>query len=418
MAGSEKIKVIIVDDIAETRENIRKLLQFENDVDVIGVARTGKEGIDLSKDSKPDVVLMDINMPDMDGITATEMIRKAMPFIRVVILSVQSDSNYMRRAMLAGATDFLAKPPTVDELTGAIRRAGKLAQEERAKADQPVVVQSGGIGTGVSLRSGGMNGRLITVYSPKGGTGCTVVATNLAISLNNEETPVIIVDGNLQFGDVANCLNEHGKFSVVDLAPRVEELEPEIVESVIIRHAGSGVKILAAPASPEYAENVSAEQFGKILDYLRRMYSYVIVDTTTALSDITLTAIDEADVIVLLTSQDIPAIKNVRLFLNLTDAMAVNRKRFVFVLNKYDKRIEIAPERISANIKQDVVAVIPLDERVILSVNRGVPVLLIDKARPISRALLSLSEVIRQRLLELETQEEPVPTPKFTLKKK
>ncbi len=417
MASSEKIKVIIVDDIAETCENIRKLLQFENDVDVIGVARTGKEGIDLAKEARPDVVLMDINMPDMDGITATELIRKAFPFVRVVILSVQSDSNYMRRAMLAGASDFLAKPPTVDELTGAIRRAGKLAQEERAKANLPAAVQVGSSGGGSMLRAAGLNGRVITVYSPKGGTGCTVVATNLALSLNYEETPVNIVDGNLQFGDVANCLNEHGKYSVVDLAPRVDELEPEIVESVVVRHAASGVKILAAPASPEFAENVTAKQFGKVLDFLRRMYSYVIVDSSSALSDITLTSIDESDVIVLLTTQEIPAIKNVRLFLNLTDAMAVSRKRIVFVLNKYDKRIEIAPERISANIKQDVVSVIPLDERVILSVNRGVPVLLIDKARPVSRAILSLAEVIRQRLLELETQAEPVALPKARAKK-
>src|SRR3970040_1840035 len=100
--ADEKIRVIIVDDIAETRENIRKILQFESDLEVVGVARTGREGIDLAKEVKPDVVLMDINMPDMDGITATEAIRKSLPYIQIVILSVQSDPNYMRRAMQAG----------------------------------------------------------------------------------------------------------------------------------------------------------------------------------------------------------------------------------------------------------------------------------------------------------------------------
>ena len=133
MATQGKIRVIIVDDIAETRENIRKLLQFESDVEVIGVARTGKEAIDLYKEVKPDVILMDINMPDMDGIAATEAIRKVLPYAQIVILSVQSDSNYMRRAMLAGARDFLTKPPTIDELNSAIRRAGTMAHEERAK---------------------------------------------------------------------------------------------------------------------------------------------------------------------------------------------------------------------------------------------------------------------------------------------
>ena len=133
MAGNEKIRVLIVDDVAETRENIRKLLQFETDVEVVGAARTGKEAIELSQELKPDVVLMDINMPDMDGITATEAIRRKITFAQIVILSVQNDPNYMRRAMLAGARDFITKPPTGEELSSAIRRAGAMAHDERKK---------------------------------------------------------------------------------------------------------------------------------------------------------------------------------------------------------------------------------------------------------------------------------------------
>src|SRR3989337_1599665 len=98
MGNGDKIRVLIVDDIAETRENVRKLLQFETDVEVVGTARTGKEGIQLAQEMNPDVVLMDINIPDVDGITATENIRQKSPHIQVVILSVQSDQNYMRRA--------------------------------------------------------------------------------------------------------------------------------------------------------------------------------------------------------------------------------------------------------------------------------------------------------------------------------
>ncbi len=141
MPSGEKIRVLIVDDVSETRENVRKLLQFESDVDVVGVARTGREAIQLSQDLNPDVVLMDINMPDMDGIAATEAIRSKQPAVQVVILSVQGDQNYMRRAMLAGARDFLTKPPMGDELISAIRRAGLMAQErtfeERAGAVNP-----------------------------------------------------------------------------------------------------------------------------------------------------------------------------------------------------------------------------------------------------------------------------------------
>ena len=136
MSVQEKIRVLIVDDIAETRENIRRMLQFDTNIEVVGMARTGREAIQLSQQAKPDVIVMDINMPDMDGITATQEIKKKAPYIQVVILSVQSDPSYMRKAMLAGARDFLTKPPMIDELTDAVRRSGVLAQEERKKSAQ------------------------------------------------------------------------------------------------------------------------------------------------------------------------------------------------------------------------------------------------------------------------------------------
>jgi len=111
MASSATIRVLIVDDIQETRENIRRMLQFESRVEVVGSAQNGSEAISMSIELKPDVVIMDINMPDMDGISATEAIRKKVPYAQIIILSVQADPSYMRRAMLAGARDFLTKPP-------------------------------------------------------------------------------------------------------------------------------------------------------------------------------------------------------------------------------------------------------------------------------------------------------------------
>ncbi|HEX7973081.1 MAG TPA: response regulator [Anaerolineales bacterium] len=404
MGTGEKIRVLIVDDIAETRENLRKLLQFENDVEVVGAARTGKEGIDNAREQKPDVILMDINMPDMDGITATEAIRKFNPYTQIIMLSVQGDPNYMRRAMLAGARDYLTKPPSVDELTSAIRRAGKMAKDERLKSAPPV--QAAGPGATVATPAGGSLGKVIVVYSPKGGSGCTTLAINLAMALHNDETPTALVDANLQFGDVAVFLNEQGKNSVADLAPRADELDPEVVEEVMVLHPASGVKILASPSRPEYAENVSGDQFAKILDYLRRLYSYVIVDTCSTLTDVILGAIDASDAIILITTQDIPAIKNARLFLDLIDVLKINRKRVLFVMNQFDKRIGITPEKISESFKHEIVAVIPADERVVVpSINRGVPFMLGDRSRPIARSVLGLAEVVRQRLTSISNLE-------------
>jgi pilus assembly protein CpaE len=407
MPTGEKIRVMIVDDVSETRENVRKLLQFESDVDVVGVARTGKEAIQLSQDLNPDVVLMDINMPDMDGISATEQIRARQPAVQVVILSVQGDQNYMRRAMLAGARDFLTKPPMGDELISAIRRAGSMAQSERAKNTQVQVAPVVG-NIGAMAGYGSTKGKIVTIYSPKGGTGCTTLAVNLALTLHNEDTRVALVDGNLQFGDVAVFMNEQGKNTIIDLAPRAEELDPEIVEEVMLKHAASGLHILAAPSRPEYAEKVSSGQFARVLEYLRQLYSYVIVDTASLLTDATLAAIDVSDLVVLVTTQDIPAIKNCRLFLDLSQTLGIDRERILFIMNRFDKRINITPDRVAENLKQEVVSVIPLDEATATkAVNRGVPFVLDSRNQPAARGVFSLAENVRSRIAAQESADEP-----------
>jgi pilus assembly protein CpaE len=404
----EKIRVLVVDDISETRENVRKLLQFENDIEVAGTARSGKEGIQLAHELDPDVILMDINMPDVDGITATEEIRSKSPHIQIVILSVQGDQNYMRRAMLAGARDFLTKPPMGDELISAIRRAGEMAHTERAKdAKQQQLVASSIVGGPASMAgfAPSQNGKVITVYSPKGGTGCTTIAVNLAIALNNEDTRAVLVDANLQFGDVAVFINEQGKNTVLDLAPRVDELDDEVVEEILIKHEASGLRVLAAPQRPEMAERVSADQFSKVLKYLQRMYSYVIVDTSPILTDVILSTIDVSNVIVLVTTQEIPAIKNARSFLDLVQTMGMSKNHVVFAMNRYDKRIAITPERVSENLKHEISVSIPLDEKIaITAVNRGIPFMLDNKSQPIGRGIFSLAEAVRARLRVLETE--------------
>jgi pilus assembly protein CpaE len=407
MPVGDKIRVVIVDDVSETRENVRKLLQFETDVDVVGLARTGKEAIQVSQELNPDVVLMDINMPDMDGISATEAIRSHQPAVQVVILSVQSDQNYMRRAMLAGARDFLTKPPMGDELISAIRRAGAMAQAERSKAVnvQPLP-NAGNLGmlSGYNIPQG----KIVTVYSPKGGAGCTTIAVNLALTLNNEDTRVALVDGNLQYGDVAVFVNEQGKNTIIDLAPRAEELDPEIVEEVMLKHSSSGLHILAAPSRPEYAEKVSSAQFSRVLEYLKQIYAYVVVDTASLLTDVTLAAIDISDLIVLVSTQDIPSIKNCRLFLDLSQTLGIDRERILFAMNRYDKRINITPERVAENLKQEVSSVIPLDEATVMkAVNRGVPFVLENKNQPASRGILSLAESVRARIAAQEATDEP-----------
>ena len=401
MASPDKIRVLIVDDIAETREMIQRMLQFDNSIEVVGTARTGREAIEQTEKLAPDVAIMDINMPDMDGIAATEAIRKKVSFTQVVILSVQNDSNYMRRAMLVGARDFLTKPPMIDDLTAAIKRAGAMAQDERKKVSQSS--GAGGSGSQFSLSSN-PKGKVIVVYSPKGGNGATTISTNLAMVLQNSDTEVCLVDGNLQFGDVAVFLNEQSKNSVIDLTPRVDELDPEVVKEVSIKHPNSNLYLLVAPPTPEMAEKVPGEQFGKLLTFLRQVFRYVVVDTSSYLTDVVLSSLDVADQIILVTTQEIPAIKNANAFLTLCNLLGIPKDKIFFIMNRFDKKIAISPERVSESLKQEILFSIPFEERTVSNaINRGVPLVVDNKESIVTKAIIKLADMVKERLVKTES---------------
>ena len=392
------IRVLIVDDIAETRENIKKLLQFEADIEVVGGARSGAEGIQLATETRPHIVLMDINMPDMDGITATEGVIEQVPFCHVVILSVQSEPDYMRRAMMAGAKDFIPKPPSGDELIKTIRFLGERAKkdEERARVaftspSVPVPGRHGGTGR--------LQGKILSVYSAKGGVGCTTLATNLAVGLHTGETPVVIVDTNLQFGDVSVFLNLQVKNSIVDLASRAEELDRDYVEEILIAHQ-TGMRVLAAPPRPEMADEVHADQVRRLLQFLKSHYAYVVVDTHSTMDDVTLAVLESSDLILAVATPDIPAIKDSRLLFDLLGVLEIPKDRVFFVMNKMDRRTGITPEAVAENLRRPVDGEIPADERAFTSsINKGVPLMLGDKSRPPAKNLLDLVGLVKQRLV-------------------
>src|SRR6478609_11591218 len=150
-----KIGVLIVDDISDTRENFSKLLMFERDIEVIGTAASGPEAIEMCRKLRPDVVLMDINMPEMDGIKAAELMSTEMTGIGIIMMSVQGEQDYLRRAMLAGAREFLVKPFSGDDLVRSIRHVYRLESGKRAIAQAVSPLQGMGMpGTNMGEEDG------------------------------------------------------------------------------------------------------------------------------------------------------------------------------------------------------------------------------------------------------------------------
>ncbi len=393
---SDRIKVLIVDDILETRDHLSKLLGFESDIDVVGAAASGAEAIQLAVALEPDVVLMDINMPDMDGIATTELLAVKYPAAAVVMMSVQGEADYLRRSMLAGAREFLVKPFSSDELTASIRQVWTRERDKLRRIVAPAAAAAAGGTAGAAGAADEGPGTVVAVFSPKGGVGRTTVAVNLAVaaaSLGGKR--VALMDASFQFGDVGVLLNLNPKNkSIADLASQLEVGEPEDVDSFLINHS-SGVRVLLAPPSPEQAELITAAHARRVIERLRSEHDLVVVDCPSSFSETNLAILDAADLILTLLSLEITSIKNMRLFLEVADQLGYGPEKLRLVLNRADSTLGIRVADVEHSIGRKVDHTIVSDGRsVVYALNRGVPFFLSNREAQVSQDILRLANAV------------------------
>ena len=388
---ADRIKVLIVDDIPETRDHLSKLLGFEPDVEVVGAAAGGLEAIEMAKTLTPDVVLMDINMPGMDGITATEQLAGEVPTAAVVMMSVQGEADYLRRSMLAGAREFLVKPFSSDELTASIRQ---VFAREREKLSRMVPVSTAGPGTPV-VDGEAAPATVVAVFSPKGGGGRTTVAVTLAVAASTLGRKVALVDASFQFGDVGVLLNLNPRNkSIGDLAGELQSGEAESLDTFMITHS-SGVRVLLAPPTPEQAELIGPLAVKKVIQRLRQDHELVVVDCPSTFNEPTLAVLDEADLILTLLSLEITSVKNMRLFLEVSEQLGYTNDKIRLVLNRADSTLGIRVADVEHSIGRKVDHTIVSDGRsVVYAHNRGVPFFLSNREAQVSQDLLRLAQAV------------------------
>lgn len=399
------IRVLIVDDIPETRENLKKLLFFEQDIDVVDTAASGEEAVALSRELRPDIVLMDINMPGLDGISAGEMITKDVPQTQIIMMSVQGEADYLRRSMLAGAREFLIKPFSGEELVSTIRRVYELGATQRAAAGRATAAQAEVAGQPAAAARRLAGGQIVAVYAAKGGVGCSTIAVNLAVAMREArpDSKILLIDANLQFSGVDVLLNIQAQRTVIDMAEKVDDLDDEFVNSVVTSHT-SGIKVLLAPPRPELADLVNAGQMNKTLTELRRFFDIIVVDTQSALHDLEITILDLAARIVLITTAEIPSIKNSKLFFDVANALEYPADKIMLVVNESDQRGGIRVADIEQSIRHPVVCAIPVEERVVsTAVNQGVPLVLTHRNSIMAQ---KIGDLAHQVLAELQPAKE------------
>lgn len=386
MPEGGQIKVLIVDDIPETCDYLSKLLHFERDIQVVGTAGSGTQGLAKSKELLPDIALIDINMPDMDGITATEKIISEIPGTQVIIMSVQGEQDYLRRAMLAGASDFLVKPFSGDELANSIRHV--YARRPRAPREAAVAP--------TAEERERAPGRMVAVFSPKGGVGCTTLTVNLAVALKLEQPDrrVGVLDANLPFGDIGVLMSLPQDKTISELISRFDQIDADLLSDVMVTHS-SGVKVLKAPLKPEQAELITSNHVKTILQLMRKSFDYVFVDTWSSLEERVLTVLDNSDRILLVVTPELHTMKNVLLFLAVADLLQYPQGKIVLVTNRADVRGGVPIPEITRSLRCEVAATIGNDpQAVINSINREVPLVQAEPGNIVSRDIRALLKQI------------------------
>jgi pilus assembly protein CpaE len=312
------------------------------------------------------------------------------------MMSVQGEADYLRRSMLAGAREFLVKPFSSDELTASIRQVHSRERDKASRMAAVPVVAAGSGGGASSGEGGGDPGRIIAVFSPKGGVGRTTVAVNLAVAAATDlGKKVVLVDASFQFGDVGVLLNLNPKSkSIADLIPQLEAGELDSLDMFIIDHS-SGVRVLLAPPTPETAELVTPAAIRKVLESLRKNHDLVVVDCTAFFNDTTLAILDIADVILTMLSLEITSIKNMRLFLEVAEQLGYESGKVRLVLNRADSALGIRVADVEHSIGRKVDETVVSDGRsVVYALNRGVPFFISNREAQVSQDILRLARSV------------------------
>ncbi len=398
------IRVFIADASQRILDNVTTRVGKEDDIMVCGTARDGEGAIQECLRLQPDVALLDTGLPSADGLQVTELLSQYLQHTGIIIMSLDVEQDLMRRAMLMGAREFLGKPFKGDELISSIRRVYKFEQ----KKNELATVGGDGGTTGDSSAPAGpttLKGSVALVISAKGGVGKTVVATNLAVALGSMGAKTGLVDLSLQFGDVAMHLGLSPKRTLADLASSDAVADEDALAQTF--GGAHGVKALLAPMRPEEADLITTGHVRALLGALRSQFLYTILDGPTHISELTLEALDLADMVIVVTDYTITSVKNTKNLLQVFTRLKIPPERLVILANDRDPIKGLTREMIISHLEWPELLSLEHDSQLVnTSIHNAVPFVI---SAPTSAVSSGIFTVARQVAPDLFPAAQPGP---------
>ncbi len=327
-------------------------------------------------EAPPEVVAVGPGLPDDVALRLAGALDERVPET-VVVLVAEPSPEIFERALRAGVRDVVAPDADDAALRAAVEKAAEAAERRRSARPEP--------------DGSGPAGRIIVVVSPKGGSGKTTVATNLAVDLAGREGDTVLVDLDVQFGDASSALQLLPEHTLTD-AVAAREPDATSLKVLLSKHDASGLYVLAAPHDPVEGEQIPAERAATAIELLAKEFRYVVVDTSAGLAEHTLAALEVASDLVLICSMDVPSVQGFRKTITALDQIGMTSQARHVVLNRADARVGLETSDIERTVGVAIDVELPSSRSIPLSVNQGVPVVLQDPRAPVAAALRTLGD--------------------------
>lgn len=344
--------MFIVDDSEDTRALVKRYIEFNDRFEIVGEAASGKETLEKLRQVKPDVILMDINMPNGNGLETTEEISKKYPEIVVVIMSVQREAEYLKKAMLSGAREYIIKPFNLEILNQTIISAYE-KEKERVK---PIDME---------IKAKIVDGKITSFYSSKGGVGKSIIASNYALFMSKVQSEkVILVDFDLLFGDIGLLFDTKLRLNSFTLVEEDGEIDIKKINKHVYNYSNN-LDVMLSPSSPEYAEMVRSKDIETILIELKKYYKHIVVDLSNDFNETTLMSLDVSDYIYYVSTPDLLSIKNTKVGLEVLDSLSYRDDKVRIIINQQGIYKGLENNEIRKIISKNIYYSLPYDQKTV-----------------------------------------------------
>jgi pilus assembly protein CpaE len=393
-----KIPVVLIGEDSIALASLRQQLERDASFFVNRKPHNLDEATELlQKHPGPSVVIADLGRDPDRMFLALDDFTQQFPNASLIMTTADSSSEIILRALRVGATEFFAQPFNWPEVLQSLERLRNRIQVYTATHRQ--------------------QGHLVTVFSSKGGVGTSTVATNVGVVLATaQQKTVSLVDLVLQFGSLTSFLNLDASYTILDFVKNLQRVDPLFIEGSLVRHAASGVRVLAEPANAEEAAKITSSDIEQIFDSLAQAFDYVLVDAPKAFDELSFVALDKSDLILFVMEMSIPALRSAHKALDSFERLRIDTKKVRLVLNRYERTKLLSQESVERTLALPTFFAIPNDYPTsITAINQGVPIQETNPSSKLAKSYRILAETLVRELSYVPTQRPEIDNKKKSL---